>query len=153
MPDALTFTVLRLLSDSQFRSAAALAAELGVPRGAVANAIQHLDALGVDLVRAPGQGYRLAAPSEWLDAAAVRSHLGVHAALFNVQVVDIATSTNTLLLESAAAGAPSGSVLTTDGVGELLRDRGFVNVHPLPAPADSNAAMVVAQRPVTSGRG
>ena len=46
MPDALTFTVLRLLSDSQFRSAAALAAELGVPRGAVANAIQHLDALG-----------------------------------------------------------------------------------------------------------
>jgi BirA family biotin operon repressor/biotin-[acetyl-CoA-carboxylase] ligase len=114
MPDALTFTVLRLLSDSQFRSAAALAAELGVPRGAVANAIQHLDALGVDLVRAPGQGYRLAAPSEWLDAAEVRSHLGVHAALFDVQVVDIATSTNTLLLESAAAGAPSGSVLTTE---------------------------------------
>ena len=114
MPDALTFALLRLLSDAQFRSGAVLAAELGVPRGAVASAIRHLDALGVELVRAPGQGYRLAAPSEWLDAPKVRSHLGVHAALFDVGVVDIATSTNTLLLESAVAGAPSGSVLTAE---------------------------------------
>jgi len=46
-----------------------------------------------------------------------------------------------------------GSLLTTERAGALLAEQGFVNVHPLPAPADSNAAMMVAQRPVTSDRG
>ena len=76
--------------------------------------MRELDSLGVELARAPRQGYRLAAPIEWLDAAQIRLHLGAHAALFDVRVVDMATSTNTLLLESAAAGAPSGSVLTAE---------------------------------------
>jgi BirA family biotin operon repressor/biotin-[acetyl-CoA-carboxylase] ligase len=114
MPNALTFRILRLLSDAQFHAGPALAKRLGVSRAAVWAALRELHTLGVELARAPRQGYRLAAPIEWLDAAQVRLHLGTHAALFDVRVVDMATSTNTLLLESAAAGAPSGSVLTAE---------------------------------------
>jgi len=75
----LTFRVLRLLTDGEFRSGAGLARELGVSRSTVRKVLADLDEVGVVLLRIHGRGYRLAGPIDWLDPAQVYRHLGVHA--------------------------------------------------------------------------
>jgi BirA family biotin operon repressor/biotin-[acetyl-CoA-carboxylase] ligase len=114
MPTALTFTILRVLSDAQFHSSTALARRLGVSPASIAAAMNGLDSLGIELTRAPGLGYRLEVPIDWLDARQIKRHLGAHAAKFELSVVDMAASTNTTLLESAANGLPSGGVVTAE---------------------------------------
>ncbi len=114
MNAALTFKILRLLADAQMHSSQALAECLGVRRGSIAAAVERLVALGVEVSRVPGQGYRLDAPIDWLDAERVRSCLSADAAVLELDVVDIATSTNSIMLERASHGAPSGSVLAAE---------------------------------------
>lgn len=109
-----TFDLLRLLSDESFHSGAALARELGAAPAAVQLALRELEDLGLELVRARGRGYRLAEPYDCLDAAAVRAQLGAHARHFHVEVLDACASTNTLLLERARGGAPSGSAIACE---------------------------------------
>jgi len=110
----LTLRVLRLLTDSEFRSGAELARELGVSRSSVWKVLTDLDEVGVVLLRIHGRGYRLAVPIDWLDPAQVYRHLGVHAEDYDVRVLDIVGSTNTMLLEQAVAGAASGLVLAAE---------------------------------------
>ena len=114
MPTALTFDILRLLSDAQFHSGPVLARGLDVSRASVAGALRGLDSLGIELMCDPRRGYRLAAPIDWLDSRQIASHLRDHAAKFQVHVLDMTESTNTTLLKRAAAGAPSGTVVTTE---------------------------------------
>jgi BirA family biotin operon repressor/biotin-[acetyl-CoA-carboxylase] ligase len=114
MPTALTFKILRLLSDAQFHSGPALAKQLGVSRAGVSSALRELDTLGIEMTRDPRRGYRLAAPIDWLDAVQIKRHLGAHAAKFDLSVLDMAASTNTTLLKTAAHGAPSGSVVVAE---------------------------------------
>ena len=109
-----TFDLLRLLADARFRSGAGLARELGVAPGAVRQALGELEHLGIELMRVPGRGYRLAEPYDWLDAAAVRAQLGADATRFHLDLLDACASTNTLLLERARGGAPSGSVIACE---------------------------------------
>ena len=108
------FDLLRLLSDASFHSGAALARELGASPAAVQLALRELERLGLKLVRVRGRGYRLAEPYDCLDAAAVRAGLGLHAREFHIELLDACASTNTLLLERARAGAPSGSVIACE---------------------------------------
>jgi len=49
-----------------------------------------------------------------LDRAAIGRNLGAQAARFTLEVRAAADSTNTVLLGSAAAGAPSGAVLAVE---------------------------------------
>ena len=112
--NALTFDTLRLLADGEFRSGEAMARTLGVSRGSVWNALAGLDAAGLEVFRVRGRGYRLAAPLDLLERAAIERALGAHAARFAVSVLDRTESTNTLLLERAAAGAPEGSVIAAE---------------------------------------
>lgn len=109
-----TFDLLRLLSDASFHSGAALARELGASPAAVQLALRELERLGLKLVRARGRGYRLAEPYDCLDAVAVRAQLGAHARHFRLELLDACASTNTLLLERARGGAPSGSVIACE---------------------------------------
>jgi len=74
-----TFGLLRLLSDANFHSGAALARELGATPAAVRLALRELEGLGLKLVRVRGRGYRLAEAYDCLDAAAVRAQLGAEA--------------------------------------------------------------------------
>ncbi len=126
MPTALTFDLLRLLSDAQFQSGPALARRLGVSRASLRTALRDLDAIGVELTRNPHHGYRLAAPIDWLDAAQIKAGLGPHAALYDLRLLDMTASTNTMLLENAA-GVPSGTVVVAElqTAGRGRRGRGW----------------------------
>lgn len=108
------FDLLRLLADGSFRSGAALARELGASAAAIQLALGELENLGIALVRARGRGCRLAEAYEFLDAGALRAQLGPRARDFELELVDACASTNTLLLERARSGAPSGCVLACE---------------------------------------
>jgi len=113
-PTARTFRALRLLSDGEALSGENLARSLGVSRASVRKALACLENVGVELLSERGRGYRLGAPIDWLDRAAISRHLGEHAETFELRVVDVVESTNTMLLEDAVSGAASGVVLAAE---------------------------------------
>ena len=121
----LTSSVLKRLADGEFHSGEALARSLDFSRASVWNAIRDLEAAGIEVYKVHGRGYRLPYPITLLDRAAVERSLGEHAPRFTLEVRDTVTSTNTALLERAAAGAPGGTVLAaewqSDGRGRLGR--------------------------------
>lgn len=114
IPNALSFRVLRLLADGEFHSGEELARQLKVTRTTVWKALQGLETWGVTLFKVNGRGYRLVTPIDWLDAQAVRAHLGARANAFQVEIVDAIGSTNTVLLNEALAGAPAGLVVAAE---------------------------------------
>ena len=113
-PKPLTFALLRLLGDGEFHSGEVLAQRLNVSRASVNNALQGIEQYGLNLYSVRGRGYSLRNAPQWLDVARVCSHLGSSAADFNLEIMDVATSSNTLLLQRAAQGAPNGSVLAVE---------------------------------------
>lgn len=119
----ITFQLLRAIADGGFHSGAALARALAVSRASVWHAVNDAVQAGVAVERRHGLGYRLARPLDWLDTARIAGVAG--ASGLAVEVLDTCPSTNTVLLERAAAGAPGGSVLVaewqTAGRGRLGR--------------------------------
>lgn len=111
---ALSHRVLRLLACGDFRSGEALGQRLGVSRAAVWHAVRELAAVGLEIYKVRGRGYRLAQPLSLLDAAEVRRHLGRRAARFALEILDTVESTNTLALQRAQAGAPSATVIAAE---------------------------------------
>jgi BirA family biotin operon repressor/biotin-[acetyl-CoA-carboxylase] ligase len=110
----LTFRLLRLLSDGDFRSGEELARVVGVSRTTVWKALQRLEDWGVTLFKVHGRGYRLVTPIDWLDARQINRHLGPHREELQVHIVDVVDSTNSLLLAEAAVGAPSGLAVAAE---------------------------------------
>jgi BirA family transcriptional regulator, biotin operon repressor / biotin---[acetyl-CoA-carboxylase] ligase len=110
----LVFSVLRLLSDGDFRSGEAMARQLQCSRGSVWNAIKAAQQAGLTVFSVRGRGYRLAEPLAWLEREAIESALGTSRASFRLEIVDCVDSTNTRLLERAANGADSGWVLAAE---------------------------------------
>jgi BirA family biotin operon repressor/biotin-[acetyl-CoA-carboxylase] ligase len=106
-----SFAVLKALADGRLRSGPVLAAELGLARAALPLALRELAANGVAVRAVPGRGYRLAAPFDALDAAAITARLGAQALPLRLDVLDECDSTNALAAERAAAGAPSGTAI------------------------------------------
>ena len=109
----LAYQLLRLLADGEFRSGAVLAQSTGVSRASVWNAVQEIEASGVDVFSVRGRGYRLALPLSMLNAERINQWLG-EAAPFNLEVVDETESTNTVLLQRAQAGASHASVIAAE---------------------------------------
>jgi BirA family biotin operon repressor/biotin-[acetyl-CoA-carboxylase] ligase len=120
----LAYHVLRLLADGEFHSGATLAQTTGMSRASVWNAVQEIEAVGLDVFSVRGRGYRLARPVSMLDAVRIAHWLG-EATPFSLEIVDEADSTNTLLLQRAQAGAPHASVIAVEwqraGRGRLNR--------------------------------
>lgn len=123
-PRPLTFALLRLLADGEFHSGEVLAQQLGLSRASVSNALQDVDKYGLTLFSVRGRGYRLVDAPCWLDADKVAAGLKTPE-VFNVEIADTAASSNSVLLQRAALGASSGSVLAvewqTAGRGRLGR--------------------------------
>ena len=110
----LTAGVLARLADGGFHSGEALARSLEVSRASVWNAVRDLEATGVEVYKVHGRGYRLPYPVSLLDRATVERHLGERAGLFALDIRDAVDSTNSVLVESAASGAPAGTVLAAE---------------------------------------
>lgn len=122
--------LLNLLADGEFHSGEILADQLGVSRASVFNALAKVADSGVMLQRVRGRGYRLARSWHRLEQSEVLRLLGKDAALFDLEILPHAASSNTLLLQRAALDiangrASSGSVLAvelqTAGRGRLGR--------------------------------
>ncbi|MBX3662670.1 MAG: biotin--[acetyl-CoA-carboxylase] ligase [Burkholderiales bacterium] len=110
----MAFKTLRALSDGAFHSGEDIARALGVTRGAVWYGIRDLAGCGFSIEKVRGRGYRLSPALSLLDAVTVSEWLGPAAATFAIEVLDSIDSTNTRLLQRAAAGAPSGLVLAAE---------------------------------------
>lgn len=114
-----TWQLLNLLADGEFHSGEILADQMGVSRASVFNALEKVADSGVVLQRVRGRGYRLARPWHRLDRSEVLRQLGKDAAQFNIEILQQAASSNTLLLQRAGldvanGGAPSGTVLAVE---------------------------------------
>lgn len=124
-PRLLTFALLRQLADGEFHSGEILAQRHGVTRTTVHNALQDVSQYGVTLHSVRGRGYQLASPLQWLDAGLIGEQLDDTRDSLHIEVLDYASSSNVLLLQRAAQGAASGTVLAvewqTAGRGRLGR--------------------------------
>lgn len=108
------FAVMRMLADGEFHSGSALARALGVSRGTVWNAVRALGEAGLEVYGVKARGYRLAEPLSVLEASAIARHAGAAGAPFQIEVVDVTDSTNTLLMQRAANGEHAGTVLAAE---------------------------------------
>jgi BirA family biotin operon repressor/biotin-[acetyl-CoA-carboxylase] ligase len=117
--------LLNVLADGEFHSGEILAQQLGVSRASVFNALSEATSCGVILQRIRGRGYRLPHPWRRLEEQKIAHYLGGTAQRFTLEVLQYAASSNTLLLQRAASGLPSGSVvaveLQTAGRGRMGR--------------------------------
>ncbi|MGH8671796.1 MAG: biotin--[acetyl-CoA-carboxylase] ligase [Burkholderiales bacterium] len=108
------FPLLRLLADGEFHSGQDLARSLEMSRTSVWHVVRDLDAAGLTTHKVRGRGYRLVDPPQWLDRERVYAMLGAYGAQFEVVILDCVDSTNTALLDRAAAGAPHGLCLAAE---------------------------------------
>lgn len=135
------------LQGRNWLSGEALAAQLKVSRAAVWKAVQSLAAEGCPLEAVPRRGYRLSAQRDLLFAAGIRRAAAAvsddAARALSLQVFRSVSSTNTLIREAAAQGAPEGLVILagnqTAGRGRL--GRSFFS------PEDSGLYMSLLLRP------
>lgn len=97
--------LIAVLADGGVHSGEALAAEAGVTRAAIWKQVSKLAALGIEVERVPGKGYRVPGGLDLLDAAAVRAALAPEAcgALGELEVLRTVASTNSRLMERGDA--------------------------------------------------
>lgn len=126
---ALTFQALRRIADGRFHSGEDIARGLNRSRATISEAFKCAPELGVELFSVPGKGYRLAAPIEFLDGAAIAKRLADLGARISLEIVDEIDSTSTRLLELAATGAPSGTCIAAEwqNSGRGRRGRSWVS--------------------------
>jgi BirA family biotin operon repressor/biotin-[acetyl-CoA-carboxylase] ligase len=109
---ARTWQLLDILADGRFHSGEALAQRLGVSRASVFNALA--DTGGVPVQRVRGRGYRLSRPWQPLHRDEIVRWLDAQGGQFDIEIVPQADSSNTLLLQRTALGAPGGSVVVVE---------------------------------------
>lgn len=124
--NALTFPILRLLSDGKFHSGEDIAQNFGVSRASIWNALQHAESLGIEIFSVRGRGYKLPYAITMLDQAAVlktineqHPHLHLH-----LEVHDYLPSTNSYLMQNMQAyrhGTCIAANLQTSGRGRRGR--------------------------------
>jgi BirA family biotin operon repressor/biotin-[acetyl-CoA-carboxylase] ligase len=123
--------LLAILSDGQFHSGEALGLMLGVSRMAVWKHMRALREGGIPVEVVRGQGYRLPACVELLDAKAILDGLdpGTREHLAGVDIFLEIDSTNTWLRQKALDGAPTGSVCVAEmqSAGRGRRNRRWVS--------------------------
>lgn len=93
--------VIELLADGDFHSGQKIGEEIGVSRTAISQYIKDIQALGLDVFRITGKGYKLSQPIELLSTASIEQALGDAAPVILERIV---TSTNDLMRERLQAG-------------------------------------------------
>ena len=105
------FSLLRILADGRFHSGERLGRVLGLSRAGIWNLIRRVEALGLRVFKVRGRGYRLAEALDLFDAPALAQKIAPELC---VEVLDQCPSTNSVLAQRAAAGAPHGTVLVCE---------------------------------------
>lgn len=137
--------LLPLLTDrgEDYLSGEDAAKLLGVSRNAVWKAVSALKEEGYNIEAVTNRGYRLKDSGDVLSSAEIEKNLTFLKRRLNIEVKKTVTSTNALLKEKAAAGAPEGTVLIalsqTAGRGRFTRK--FFS------PSDSGIYMSILLRP------
>ena len=108
------FSLLRVLADGKFHSGERLGRSLGISRAGVWNLVHRIEALGQRVFKVRGRGYRLAENPDLLDTNVLATGLKKISPELSLEVMDECPSTNTVLVERAAAGAPHGAVLVCE---------------------------------------
>lgn len=88
-----------------------IADKLSVSRTAVWKAVNSLRKEGYKIHAAQNKGYCLAADTDILSVQGIQKYLESSCSQIKLTVLPAAASTNALLREKAAAGAPEGCVL------------------------------------------
>lgn len=134
--------ILREAGDA-FVSGERISSQLGISRAAVCKQVKALRLAGYQIESVTNRGYHLSGGPDCLSREAILSALGDHPWKDQIDFRDTITSTNTVLKQLAAEGAPDGSVIVageqTQGRGRLGRD--FVS------PKDSGIYLSVLLRP------
>ena len=118
--------LLRMLDENKevYVSGEALASGLSVSRNAVWKAVRSLREEGYGITASTNRGYRLMSRGDILSDVGIAAHLKTEN-VFHIDVRKTVTSTNTVLRELAAKGAPEGYVVAaeeqTAGKGRLGR--------------------------------
>jgi BirA family transcriptional regulator, biotin operon repressor / biotin---[acetyl-CoA-carboxylase] ligase len=109
----LVFRLLRLLGGGEFHSGTALGGALGVSRATVWNAVRALERADLQIYKVRGRGYKLSEPISLLDAKRVMRFVP-RASPVCVRIIDIAESTNSVLMQLATAGADNATVVAAE---------------------------------------
>jgi BirA family biotin operon repressor/biotin-[acetyl-CoA-carboxylase] ligase len=102
--NALTFPILRLLTDGKFHSGEDIASHFNTSRATVWNAIQDAEALGVEIFSVRGRGYKLPHAITLLDEQSILNAIGEQRSWFKLEVHDHLESTNSYLMKKAGTG-------------------------------------------------
>ena len=119
--------ILRIFENDResYYSGEQLAAKLGVSRSAVWKAVRQLQDDGYRFNAVSGRGYALCAESDVISSEGIRKYLGAKSEGLAIRTYKTISSTNTVLKEMAAEGAPEGTVLVsaeqTAGRGRMSR--------------------------------
>ena len=119
----LTFSILRLLSDGNFHSGTTLAENLNVSRTSVSTALRGLEDKGLVIYKVRGRGYCLPDPVQWLEKNKILKYLDTKEDL-HLEILDIAESTNTVLLQRAAMEEHSGKINAVSVVATEFQTKG-----------------------------
>lgn len=111
------------LADGGWHSGEQLAGACGITRAALAKRIERLKDWQLVVEARHGLGYRLVAPLERLDEAALQAALGD---ALRVRVVATTDSTNSQLLAADAGGDPQALLAEYQTAGRGRRGRGWV---------------------------
>jgi len=125
-----SFSLLRMLADGRFHSGERLRTALGLSRGGILTLIRRIEALGLRVVKVRGRGYRLAEALDLFELDGLAARLKKVSPELRVEVLDECPSTNTVLAQRAAAGAPHGTVLACEhqSAGRGRRGHSWVSV-------------------------
>lgn len=129
----------------QFVSGEEIASSLSVSRAAIWKAIESLRAEGYEIEAVRNRGYRLPEESDRISEAGIRYWLGKQepAADISLHIEQEVTSTNDVLKEMAAAGAPEGTVVVAvrQSAGKGRAGRSFFS------PDDTGVYLSILLRP------
>lgn len=122
LSEAELLALVDVLADGDWHSGEALAADAGITRAALSKRVERLREWQLDVESRQGLGYRLSAPIERLDAAALQA-----AAAMRVAVATVIDSTNTQLLTADAADDPQALLTELQTAGRGRRGRQWIS--------------------------
>ena len=137
--------LLKLFEENKgtYLSGEDIAERLSISRTAVWKAVNSLRKDGYDIDAVPNRGYCLSIQTDILSVQGIRKYLAPICRELKLEVFPSVTSTNTVLKEQAAAGAPEGTAILA---GAQTQGRGRIG-RSFYSPSDTGIYLSILLRP------